>query len=267
MINYIIPLNYNLNIYDLFKDTEYIECIFNYKNKVFIFNNFSLYTNKKFFIHKITSIISLECLLDFFHNYQNIIIKKIYYFLISKYLLEKGGNIKKENFYLSCININDFYDIIIRIRDYHICHNNEIIITDYLNFNICLIIINNTLNKSFIAIIDRNCLIENLQEIIIESSIYIYNRFEDIQIFLIGGSIDEIDIIINIYKTLKELKLSKFINKTYLFKDKPLKRLKFNSYDMTIKKIKYDSHIIIEPERDNSKHILNNNFYSALNRV
>ncbi len=267
MINYSIPLNYNLNIYELFNDINYVECTCNYKNKIFTFNNFSLYTNKKFLIYKISSIISLECLLDFFHNYQNIIIKKIYYFLISKYLLEKETYIKKENFYLSCICTNDFYDIIIKIRNYHICYNNKIIITDYLSFNICLIITNNTLNKSFIAIIDRNCLIENLQEIIIESKIYKYTKYEDIHIFLIGGSIDEIDIIMNIYKILKQLQLSKFIYKTYLFKDKPLKRLKFNSYNMTITKIKYDSHIIVEPERDNSKHILNNNFFSYLHRI
>jgi hypothetical protein len=267
MINYSIPLNYNLNIYDLFNDINYIECTFNYKNKIFTFNNFSLYANKKFLIYKITSIIPLECLLDFFHNYQNIIIKKIYYFLISKYLLEKDSFIKKELDYLKCLCLNDFYDIILRTRDYHICHNNEIIITDYLNYNICLIITNNTLNKSFIAIIDRNCLIQNLEEIIIESKIYKYTKYEDIQIILIGGSIDEIDIIINIYKILKELQLSKFIYKTYLFKNKPLKRLKFNSYTMTITKIKNDSHIIIEPERDNSGHILNNNFYSNLHRV
>ena len=68
MINYSIPLNYNLNIYDLFNDINYIECTFNYKNKIFTFNNFSLYTNKKFLIYKITSIIPLECLLDFFGN-------------------------------------------------------------------------------------------------------------------------------------------------------------------------------------------------------
>lgn len=266
-MNYQIPLSYNLNIYDLFNDSNEIICYYIYEYKIYNFSNFSLYTNKRQLIYKITSTISLEYLLDFLNNYENIIIKKIYYFLIIKYLLKQNKRIYKECYFNCCTTSNDFYDLIVRTRDYHICHNNQIIITDYLYYNICLIIINETSNKSFITIIDRNCIIDNLYELIISSNLYINSRFENIQIGLIGGSIDNVDIIINIYKILKELKLSKYINRTYLFKSKPIKRLCFNSYNKNIYFIKNNSRIVIEPERDNSNHILNNHFFSNLNRI
>ena len=81
MLNFIIPLTYELNIYDLFIDNYYIECTHNNNNKIFTFTNFSLYTNKNYLIYRITSGISLEFLLDFLFNYENLVIRKIYFFL------------------------------------------------------------------------------------------------------------------------------------------------------------------------------------------
>ncbi len=267
MLNFIIPLTYELNIYDLFIDNYYIECTHNNNNKIFTFTNFSLYTNKHKLIYQISSNIPLECLLDFFHNHKNLTIKKIYYFLIFKFLLKKKSKIPKETIKYYCSFNNEYYDLILRTRDYHISNNNEIIITDYIEYNVCLIIINETLIKSFIAIIDKNCLIENLCDIIIQSKIYENTRYENIHVILIGGSIDYIDIIIKIFITLKDLKLSKFICKTNLFNKKPLKRLKFNSVNMTIRKIRNNSSYYIEPERDNSDHIKNQNIQTALHRI
>ena len=80
-MNYIIPLSYNLDIRELIND-------YDDSNEIEI-NNFKLYINKNKLIYKITSEISLEFLLDFLNNYNDLIIKKIYYFLIIKYLIYK----------------------------------------------------------------------------------------------------------------------------------------------------------------------------------
>jgi len=81
-MNYLIPLNYDLNIDEIY-DIEF----FIYDNQIII-NNFILYYNKNNLIYRISSRINLINLLDFLNNYDNIIIKKIYYFLIIKYLLK-----------------------------------------------------------------------------------------------------------------------------------------------------------------------------------
>jgi len=258
-----IPLSYCLKITDLFitydNDND---------SKIFCFTNFNLYVNKDNLIYKIKSNITLDYLLDFFHNYNNLIIKKIYFFLIIKLLISKKCKIIKENLFpnpFCCYTY--YYNLILRTRYYHISNNNEIIVTDFINYNICLIIMNATIKKSFITIIDCNCLLDNLQEVIINSNLFINSRFEDIQIIIIGGTIDNVDIIIKIYYILKAIKLVKYINKTYLFRNKPIKRLLFNSYLLTVKKIRYHSHIKPEPDKDNSEHIQNRLFFSYLHRV
>jgi hypothetical protein len=270
-----IPLSYCLKINDLFiNDYDYnyyhsYKYHFENNNKVISFINFNLYINKQNLIYKIKSNISLNCLLDFLHNYNNLILKKIYYFLIVKYLISKHSKIKKESIYHNpylCYSY-DYYNLILRTRDYHISNNNEIIVTDFIDYNICLIIMNATINKSFITIIDTNCLLENLDEIILNSNLFINSRFEDIHIIIIGGSIENVDIIIKIYQILKELKIVKYICKTYLFRKKPIKRLLFDSSLMTIRKMRYYSHIYLEAEKDNSDHIKNKNFFSKLHRI
>jgi hypothetical protein len=153
----------------------------------------------------------------------------------------------------------------LKTRDYNLGYNTNVIITDYINYNICLIIINKTLYKHFISIIDKNCIIECLYEIL-ENNIYSSNKFEDIEITIIGGIIDNIDILIKIYNILKNLKLSKYINKTFLFKKKPLNRLKFNTYNNKIKFINNNSYCDCYTY-DNSDHINNPNFFSNLNRI
>ncbi len=91
-------------------------------------------------------------------------------------------------------------------------------------------------------------------------------KFEDIEIIIIGGIIDNIDILIKIYNILKNLKLSKFITKTHLFRKKPLNRLKFDSSKNKIKFINNNSYCDCYTY-DNSDHINNPNFYSNLNRI
>lgn len=253
-MNYIIPLSYNLDIRELIND-------YDDSNEIEI-NNFKLYINKNKLIYKITSEISLEFLLDFLNNYNDLIIKKIYYFLIIKYLITKKQRIYNE-FKFTCFN-EDVYDVYIKTREFHFCYNNQVIITDFINFNICLIIINKTINKSFIAIIDKNCIINCLYDLI-NTNIYNNKNYEEIEITLIGGTIENVDIIIYIYIILKKIKLSKFISKTYLFKSKPLNRLKFNSYNNRINfinKRSYSDYFI----DDNSNHINNPNFFSNLTK-
>jgi len=259
-MDYSIPLTYELNIYDLFKDPNEIECTYNYKNKVFTFNDFSLYINKNNLIYRITSIITLDYLLDHLYIYENLIIKKIYYFLIIKHLINLDFIIKKEDFNYSCIDINDYYDIFLNTRDYHISNNDEIIITDYIKSNICLIIINKKINKSVITIIDRNSILTSLIDIILDNDI---NKDNNIEIIIIGSSIDNIDMIINIYRILKELNLSKFIFKTHLFKSKEIKRLKFNTINKSIKLIRNNSYYDLIDDPNNINDI---NFFSELRK-
>ena len=119
--------------------------------------------------------------------------------------------------------------------------------------------------KHFISIIDKTCIIECLYEIL-ENNIYGSNKFEDIEITIIGGIIDNIDILIKIYNILKNLKLSKYINKTYLLRKKPLNRLKFDSSKNKIKFINNNSYCDCYTY-DNSDHINNPIFFSNLNRI
>ena len=264
-MNYLIPLTYKLIIYDILNDNDI--SYENYDNEnIYNINNFLLYINKENLIYKISSIIPLECLLDFLHNYNNLTIKKIYYFLIIKYLLKQEYNIKKDSYWRIIINYNEYNDILVRTRDYHICHNNKIIITDYINFNICFILINHTKNKSLLAIIDKNCLLECLYDVISNNGLYENNRFENIEIILIGGNIDNVDIIINIYLILKNLKLNKYIYKTFLFKNYKIKRLRFNTIKSKIKQIRFEPQILPLND-DNSNHINDPTFYSNLHRI
>lgn len=252
-MNYLIPLTYNLDIRELIDNYYY--------NEINI-NNFTLYINKNYLIYKITSKISLENLLDFLYNYEDLVIKKIYYYLIIKYLINKKIKIKYEWYFNMCIT-NDWFDIYLKTREYYICHNNQIIITDNINYNICLIITNITIKKCFIAIIDRNCIIDSLNELIEEICINV--NYEEIQITIIGGTICNIDIIIKIYLILKNFKLSKYINKTYLLKNKPLNRLKYDSNHNKFIFLNKNSYCDCIGD-DNSNHINNPNFYSNLKR-
>lgn len=257
-MDYLIPLSYQLYIQDVIVD-DYID-ITAFDNQVYVINNFSLYTNRNYLIYRITSDISLEFLLDFLYNYENLVIKKVYYFLIVKHLFKLSSEIKKESI-LTYMKDKKYYDLILNTREYHISNNNEIIITDYINFNICLIIINKSINKTLIAIIDRNCLLDSLIDIISDNNIYIHNQFEDIEITIICAfSIEKIDIIIHIYNYLKRLKLSKFIKNTNLTKKNKIKRLKINTIKGTIKMIRYDYY---DKNVDNFQ---NDNFYSPLHR-
>jgi hypothetical protein len=112
-----------------------------------------------------------------------------------------------------------------------------------------------------IAIIDRNCLLDNLIDIISDNNIYVYNQFEDIEISIICAlSIDKIDIIIHIYNYLKQLKLSKFIKNTNLKRKNKIKRLKINTAKGTIKMIRYDYY-----DKDMTQ-FENDNFHSRLHR-
>lgn len=256
-MNYSIPLSYKLNIKDLIDN-------YNNETKEITINNLNLFINKNNLIYKISSNIPLESLLDILNTSNELLIKKIYYYLIVIYLLNKKVKIKQDIFIFQCCN-NEWFDIYLKTREYHICHNNHVIITDHINYNICLIFINKTIIKSFIAIIDKNCIIDCLYELL-KSGLYINKNFEDIEITIIGGTIDNIDIIINIYKILKLLKLSKFINKTYLFKNNSLNRLKYNSVDNKLVFINNNSYYDCY-RSDNSDHLNNPNFYSNLNKA
>lgn len=258
-MDYLIPLSYHLYIHDVINDENLNNCYY-YDNDICMINNFSLYTNKNYLIYRITSGISLEFLLDFLYNYDNLVIKKIYYFLIIKHLMNLSSIIKKESFF-TYLKEKKYHDLILNTREYHISNNNEIIITDYINFNICLIIMNKSINKTMVAIIDRNCLLDSLVDIISDSNIYIYNQFEDIEITIIcASSIQKIDIIIHIYNYLKQLKLSKFIKKTNLTNKNKIKRLKIDTTKGTIKKIRYDYY------DKTINYYKNNTYYSSLHR-
>jgi hypothetical protein len=254
-MNYYLPLNYNLKIIDL-DDYETID-----DNKIII-NNFVLYVNNNGYIYKISSVIEIKYLLDFMNNYENIVIKKIYYFLIIKFLINFKINIDKDWYYIpDCIKQIDEYDIIVNQRSYYLSYNNKIIITDKIKFNICLIINNKSYNKSFIGIIDNNCDIECLDYILDE--LIDDFRFSDIIIKIIGGSIDNIDKIIKLYLLLKKKRISKYIFGTYLFQKKELNRLR---YDMKTNKIRfvYDN---IEYNYYNNNINNYDNYYSPLHRI
>jgi hypothetical protein len=256
-MDYIIPLSYNLNIKELYNNYSY-----SHNNNEIIIDNFKLYINKNNIIYKISSDISLEYLLNFLNGYEQILIKKLYYYLIIKHLLNLKFKIKTKYFYnWSCFEDN-YFDIVIRTRQYHITHNTEIIITDKINYNICLIITNNTNNKNFVCIIDNKCIIDCLYDII-DNNIYSSNRYEDIRIIIIGGSIDTVNIIIEIYNILKDLKIAKYIYKTHLFKDYSLNRLKINTIDDSLYFIPDNNYY----SDDNSNHINNDNYSSILKRI
>ena len=227
-MNYNLPLNYYLKMKDLDNYNEIEE------NKIKI-NNFNLYVNNDGYIYKITSNLELKYLMDFMNNYDNIVIRKIYYFLIIKFLLNLRIKIEKEwEIIPKCFQKIHEYDIIIPNRSYYLNYNNKIVITEIIKFNICLIINNRSYNKSFIGLIDNNCDTNCLYEILNELTED--NRFSDIIITIIGGSIDNIDKLIKIYLILKKKRIAKFITKTHLLENKELNRIK---YDMNKNKIKF----------------------------
>jgi hypothetical protein len=240
-MEYLIPLSYNLNINDI--DVFYIK----YNNCLSI-NNFFVYYNENGYIYKIKSNIELKYLLDFLYLYKNKVIVKIYNYLIIKYLITLIINIKKQktNKYNNCFckvlskktplkpdNIKIVY-----LREYFITNNDIIKIgTCYIDYNYCLIINNNTIKKTFLAIIDSNCILSCLYKLLDEIYTIADVNFEDIKITLIGGSINNLDILINIFDLLKNMKLSKYIYKTYILNEKPLKSIQYNTQTDEITKL------------------------------
>jgi len=223
-----------MNSYLLLCDISIDDLDYEIKDNKIIINNFVLFTNKNKLIYKISSYLQLEPLLDFLYNYSNITIQKIYNVLIIKYLLLKDIIIYPHNF-LSFKK--KYYNKYLYPHQYYICNNNEIIITSPIKFNICIIINNLSLNKSFIYIIDNIQSLNKLYELILNSNVYYNYRFENIKITIIGGSLNNINILIEIYKILKDLKLSKMIYKTYLFNNFELNKIKYNSKKNKIKSI------------------------------
>ena len=70
--------------------------------------------------------------------------------------------------------------------------------------------------------------------------------------------------LVNVLKEkYKTLKLSKYINKSYILKNKELKRLKYNTYNNKICFINDNSYCECFGN-DNSNHLNNPNFYSGL---
>ena len=221
-MDYDIPITYKLHMYDVYDKISY-----NYDNKIVIINNFNLHINKDCLIYKITSDIPLENLLDFLFKYKNKTIKKIYYFLIIKYLFKHSFIIKTE-YKFCCFNKKNIYEEICFIENYLICNNDKIIILTMFLSNIFLIINNKSINKSLICRIDNNNNNNNDIYILINKIKHIHsNNFEDICVYLIG---DNINIIIHIYHILKKIKLSKYIYKTYINYIEPFKVLKYKSY-------------------------------------
>jgi len=252
-MDYKIPLNYYLRLVDL---DNYDEI----KHGKIRINNFCLYINNEGYINRITSNLELKYLMDFMNNYENIVIKKIYYFLIIKFLLLIENKIDKEwNIFSRCFFELPKYDLILFNRTYYLNYNNKILITEKINYNICLIINNKSYNKSFIGIIDENCDINCLYDIIDE--ITDDYRFNDIIIKIIGGSLDNIDKLIKIYLILKEKRIAKFIIGTYLLKNKKLDRIKYNMNENKISFIK-DNEIY---NYFNNKIIFTNNYSRLYN--
>lgn len=246
-MEFTIPSSYKLTLND-FNDV----ITYNYDNKIIkIDNNINLYL-KNNIIYKFNSTFPLENLLDLFHIKDNIGIKKIYYFLISKFLLSKAFTINKIKWFAS-----NYSDKLLLSRQYLIINNDCIISTAPIQFNFCIIINNNTINKTFICIIDSNCYLNCLYDIIENNNLFLNKRYEDIKITIIGGSIDTIDRLIEIYLILKRLKLSKFISQTFILKSKPIKSINYNSF---IKKIKFSKSFNFT---DNDL----NNYYSDLHKI
>lgn len=212
-MNYLIPNSYNLYINELFQDND-IDFILN--NKIISFSNFNIFFNNDYVIYRINSKLKLECLLDFLHIYNNIII----------YLIK----LKKNIYYTYHFSFKKrYYDKYLKYGEYYLFNNDKIIITDNIDYNICLIIFNKTSKKSFIGIIDEYMNINCLYDIINQ------NKFDDIKISIIGGYLDNNEVIIKIYIILKNLKLSKYIHMTYLNNIKPIQKIKYNSKKNSIK--------------------------------
>lgn len=254
-MNYYIPLSYKLKKKEI--DIDESEIIIDDKKRTITYNHIILFLNKNDVIYKISSLLKLEIILDILNvsEYKYLIIKKIYYFLIIKYLFSFSFQIKNESNYNNCFyyNNNDEYiNKIIRTREYCICSNSVIIGTSSLNTNICLIIANKSFNKILFAIIDNNCDLECLYDII--PNIYNNSRFEDIKITIIGGSIENINVLIYVYVILKNLRLSKFIYHTYIIKNKSLSGIKYNTCNNNICFI-----------NNNIKEFNNHDYYSGLN--
>lgn len=246
-MEFTIPSSYKLTLND-FNDV----ITYNYNNQIIkIDNNINLYI-KNNFIYKFNSNIPLENLLDLFHIKDNIGIKKIYYFLISKFLLSKAFTINKIKWFAS-----NYSDKLLLSRQYLIINNDCIISTAPIQFNFCIIINNNSNNKTFICIIDNNCELDCLYDIIENNNLFSNKRYEDIKITIIGGSIDTIDRLIEIYLILKRLKLSKFILNTFILKSKPIKSINYNSF---INKIRF-SKVFQFIDNDYS------NYYSGLHKI
>jgi len=260
-MNYIIPLTYNLNIKELYNNYNYSE-----NSKEISIDNFKIYINKNNLIYKVSSDISLEYLLDFLNSYDDKLIKKIYYYLIIKHLLNLNFKIKTKYLYnINCLG-DDYFDIIIRTRQYHITYNTTILITDIINNNICIIITNDTNKKNFVCIIDTKCIINCLYDIIDSNDIYTNYRYDDIKITIIGGSIEAVNIIIEIYNIFKNLKIAKYIYKTHIFKKKSLNRLKIDTIKNSLKFIPDNDYYYYYGD-DNSNHINNDNYTSILKKI
>ncbi len=246
-MNINIPRVYNLHIRELGLEGNWIYG----RLKI---NNFYLYINEDGYVYKISSNIKLNYLLDILYVYDDIFIKKLYYFLIIKYLLTLEDKIKWSSKIYQFIYGDCIFDKLINTRDIFITTNDKILITSKIRFNICLIINNRTLNKSLITIIDKNTDITNLDELM--KDIYNLDRYEEIEIRIIGGGLDNMDKIINIYLILKKLRLAKSIKGTHIINHKkPLNRIKYNMYKNKIRII--DMNIPWECELNIDNHISN----------
>ena len=227
-MEYVIPLSYNLHVKDI-KEINYKSIEFYYLN----INSFNLFYNERGIIYKINSHMKLKYLLNILCLYKNKVIVTIYKYLILKYLLtflikiEENEKNKCCFFYICNNNINKiiFKRIkIIYLREYIIITNGLLIETCLIDYNYCLIVNNKNLNKTLICIIDDNCIINCLFSILRE----IYS-IDNIKITIIGGSVNNVYILINIFEILKKMKLSKFIYKTYILVDEPLKSIQYDS--------------------------------------
>lgn len=249
-MEYTIPESYNLNVDDI--DLFYI----NYEHYIII-GNFKLYCNENGVIYKIVSDIELKYLLNFLYFYKNIVITKIYNYLTIKYLLslsQEIKNIKRSKIscfcYKSALNTTKTINKIVYLREYLITTNNNTNIgTCEINSNYCLIVNNKTLNKSLIAIIDNNCIIDCLYKLLENVFTPENISFEDIKIFIIGGSYDNINVLYNIYEILKIMKLSKYVFKTHILSETPLKSIQYNTNTDEIYNLD-----INHPEEDKSFH-------------
>jgi hypothetical protein len=256
-MEYVIPLSYNLHIKDV-KEINYKSIEFYHLN----INSFKLFYNEDGIIYKINSHIKLKYLLNILGLYKNKVIVKIYKYLILKYLLTFSIKFEenKENkccfFYICNNNVNKiiFKRIgIIYLREYVIIKNGLLIETCSIDYNYCLIVNNKNLNKTCICIIDDNCILNCLFSILRD----IYS-IDNIKITIIGGSVNNVYILINIFNILKKMKLSKFIYKTYILIDEPLKSIQYDS--------KIDKFFKL-PIKHQIKHKKILNYLSFLNKI